>query len=207
MQIDTFVLGALQTNCYLLTNELTGGAIIIDPADDGDFLSEELLRRGLKLESVLLTHGHFDHCLGLLSLKVAWNMPIMMNFADQFLLARAAASAAHWLGISSDPVPAADFDLAKTKSTKPAKSIELIGEEFQIIQTPGHTPGSVCLLHPTSKTLFSGDTLFADGAVGRTDFAYSNRQKMKQSLAELKSLREQGLYGEVFAGHGESFSA
>ncbi len=199
MQMETFILGSMQTNCYLLVSDSSNGAIVIDPADDGDFINEELMRRGLQLESIVLTHGHFDHCLGLLSLKSAWNVPIMMNFADQFLLERAQESASHWLGIESDPVPPADFDLAKLES------IELVDEKFQIIQTPGHTPGSICLLHKKDKILFSGDTIFADNNIGRTDFAYCDRQKMKESLAKLKELEKQGLYGEVFAGHGESF--
>ncbi|MBU1034095.1 MBL fold metallo-hydrolase [Patescibacteria group bacterium] len=199
MQMETFTLGNLQTNCYLLSNELTGAAIIIDPADDGDFLNDELLRQNLKLEAVVLTHGHFDHCLGLLSLKSAWQVPIMMNFADQFLLERAQESALHWLGLESDPVPPADFDLADKNS------IELIGEKFQIIKTPGHTPGSICLLHENSKQLFSGDTIFAHGDVGRTDFAYSDRKKMKVSLAKLRTMAQAGNYIEVFSGHGEKF--
>lgn len=199
MQIETFILGSMQTNCYLLVADTSNSAAIIDPADDGDFINEELMRRGLALEKIVLTHGHFDHCLGLLSLKSAWNVPIMMDFADQFLLAKAEESAAHWLGIESDPVPPADLDLAKLES------IELVGEKFEIISTPGHTPGSICLLNKKDKILFSGDTIFADNNIGRTDFAYSDRKKMKESLAKLKELEKQGFYGEVFAGHGESF--
>jgi glyoxylase-like metal-dependent hydrolase (beta-lactamase superfamily II) len=201
MQIETFTLGALQTNCYLLISDSSNSAVVIDPADDGDFINEELLRRGLQLESILLTHGHFDHCLGLLSLKSAWDVPIMMNFADQFLLQKAQASALHWLGVESDPVPPADLDLAKSDS------IDLVDENFLIIQTPGHTLGSICLLHKEDKILFSGDTIFADNNIGRTDFAYSSRKKISESLAKLKDLQQQGFYGQVFAGHGENFFA
>lgn len=199
MQIETFILGSMQTNCYLLVSDTSNSAVIIDPADDGDFINEELMRRGLQLESVVLTHGHFDHCLGLLSLKSAWNVPIMMNFADQFLLAKAQDSALHWLGIESDPVPPADVDLANKNE------IELIREKFQIIQTPGHTPGSICLLHKKSKVLLSGDTIFAEGNIGRTDFSYSSGKKMKTSLAKLKSMAQATEYSEVYPGHGERY--
>lgn len=199
MQIETFILGSMQTNCYLLSDDLSSSTIIIDPADDGDFLNEELMRRNLKLDAIILTHGHFDHCLGLLSLKTAWQVPIMMNFADQFLLERAQKSALHWLGIESDPVPLANFDLANKNE------IELIGQKFQIIQTPGHTPGSICLLHKKSKTLFSGDTIFAEGNIGRTDFSYSSGKKMKESLAKLKDMAKAAEYAEVCPGHGERY--
>lgn len=201
MQMKTFILGNLQTNCYLLWNDLSGEAIIIDPADDGDFLNEELLRSNLKLTAIILTHGHFDHCLGLLSLKSAWNVPVMMSFADQFLLAKAQGSALHWLGMESDPVPPADFDLDNQDE------ISLIGETFQIIHTPGHTPGSICLLHKESKTLFSGDTIFAEGNIGRTDFSYSSGKNMKQSLANLKNMALANEYSEVCSGHGEKYFA
>ena len=199
MQIETFKLGALDTNCYLLWQENTEQAVIIDPADDGDFLNEELLRRGLQLETIVLTHGHFDHCLGLLSLASAWQVPIAMHFADQFLLQKAQTSAKHWLQIDCDPVPPANLDLAKIKK------IPLAGLEFEIIHTPGHTPGSICLLNKNEKILFSGDTIFANDNLGRTDFTYSNRQAMTDSLKKLKDLKKEGLYGQVYPGHGESF--
>jgi len=201
LNVDIFTLGALQTNCYLLSDERSARAVIIDPADDGDFLNDELLRRGLTLESIVLTHGHFDHCLGLLSLQSAWGVPVLMNFADQFLLEGAAASALHWLGVTSDPVPPATVNLALLKE------IELLGKKFQIIPTPGHTPGSVCLLHEAEKILFSGDTIFAGGSVGRTDFAYSSSKALRTSLQTLRQLKEQGHYGQVYPGHGESFFA
>lgn len=199
LEIETFTLGALQTNCYLLSNTVNQQAVIIDPADDGDFLNEELLRRGLTLAKIILTHGHFDHCLGLLSLKSAWGVPVLMHFADQFLLEGAATSAKHWLGIDSDPVPPADLDLSKEKK------LDLLGQQFEIILTPGHTPGSICLLSKSEKILFSGDTIFAGGSVGRTDFVYSSPVNLRTSLAKLKKLQALGHYGQVYPGHGESF--
>jgi glyoxylase-like metal-dependent hydrolase (beta-lactamase superfamily II) len=201
MIIETFVLGDLQTNCYLVYDEEDekNQAIIIDPADDGDFLNEELVRRGLNLKYVVLTHGHFDHCLGLLSLKTAWpQSKILMNFADQFLLKNAQTSALHWLQRSVDPVPPAEQDL------KEGDLIELGQIKLKVIETPGHTPGSICLLNEKEKILFAGDTLFENG-IGRTDFSYSNFKDMQESLAKLEEMRQAGIYGEIYSGHGSRF--
>ena len=201
MNLETFVLGDLQTNCYLLDDGQQ--ALIIDPADDGDFLNEELSRRNLTLKTVILTHGHFDHCLGLLSLATSWpKLAIMLHSADDFLLAKAEASALHWLGRTIDPVPKANQALSDGQMIKLGK------ESLKVIHTPGHTPGCIALLSEKQKNdetyLFTGDTLFADG-VGRTDFAYSNHQDLLKSLAKLKKLKTEGAYSLALPGHGRSF--
>lgn len=201
MNLQTFVLGDLQTNCYLLDENHE--AIIIDPADDGDFLNEELSRQNLTLQAVILTHGHFDHCLGLLSLATAWpKLPIMLHSADHFLIDQAQASARHWLNREIDPVPKANQTLSD------GQTINFANETLKVIHTPGHTPGCIALLSEKQDNdetyLFTGDTLFADG-VGRTDFAYSNHQDLLKSLTKLKQLKEVGAYSLALPGHGSSF--
>lgn len=201
MHLETFVLGELQTNCYLLDNGEQ--AVIIDPADDGDFLNEELLRRNLQLQAVVLTHGHFDHCLGLFSLKMAWpELKIYLHPADNFLLNSAPANAKFWLGRQVDPVPSANAEL------KDGQVLELLGEKIKVIHTPGHTTGSVALLTDKQNDdevwLFTGDTLFANG-VGRTDFSYSNKNDLRRSLKKLHDLKQSGQYSVAMAGHGERF--
>ena len=201
MNLQTFILGDLQTNCYLLENG--HDAIIIDPADDGDFLNEELSRHNLTLQAVILTHGHFDHCLGLLSLATAWpNIPIMLHSADNFLIDQAQDSAHHWLKRAVDPVP------KPNRSLSDGQIINFANETLRVIHTPGHTPGSIALLSNKQGNdetyLFTGDTLFANG-VGRTDFAYSNHQHLLKSLTKLKQLKEAGAYSLALPGHGSSF--
>lgn len=201
MNLQTFVLGDLQTNCYLLDDG--HDAIIIDPADDGDFLNEELSRQNLILQKVILTHGHFDHCLGLLSLATAWpKLPILLHSADNFLINKAQESARHWLNREIDPVPKANQALSD------GQIIKLANETLKVIHTPGHTPGCIALLSEKQDNdetyLFTGDTLFADG-VGRTDFAYSNYQDLLNSLAKLKQVKESGAYSLALPGHGRSF--
>jgi glyoxylase-like metal-dependent hydrolase (beta-lactamase superfamily II) len=201
MNLQTFVLGDLQTNCYLLDNGQE--AIIIDPADDGDFLNEELSRQNLTLQKVILTHGHFDHCLGLLSLATAWpKLAILLHSADNFLIDKAQESARHWLNREIDPVPKANQALSD------GQIIKFANETLKVIHTPGHTPGCIALLSEKQDNdetyLFTGDTLFADG-VGRTDFAYSNHQNLLKSLTKLKQLKEVGAYSLALPGHGRSF--
>lgn len=191
-QIITLPLGALDTNCYLVSDEQSGDTLIIDPADTGDFINQTILDRHLTPQAIVLTHGHFDHVLALLEVKLAWNIPIYLHAADNFLLAQAADSALHWLGQSVDPVPPADIDLSTIDSLS-------VGEfQFTIVHTPGHTPGSICLYN--EEVIFTGDTLFKDG-IGRTDFRYSDPQLLKHSLQQIFQLPKHLI---AYPGHGES---
>ena len=85
LKIEILVLGELQTNCYLVFDEKSRQALIIDPADSGDTINQTLLDLQLKPHAIILTHGHFDHVLGLLEVKLAWNIPIYAHSADLFL--------------------------------------------------------------------------------------------------------------------------
>lgn len=192
--IQSYCLGDLATNAYLVWNKKTLSATLIDPADSGDFLSEEILRHQLKLEKIVLTHGHFDHCLGLLEVKLNFpDTPVFMNSEDQFLIKNARQNAKHWLNREVDPVPVPSQDLARQID------IEMAGVNFEIIPTPGHTPGSVSFYSADEKLLFSGDTLFKQ-AVGRTDFSYSSPEDLNLSLKKLFVLPKET---KVLSGHGE----
>lgn len=194
MQIETLSLGQLATNCYLAWCDDTREAIVIDPADEGGFISEEILRLDLKPVAIVLTHGHFDHVIGLLELKLNFDVPIMMHEADLFLIESLQQRAQHWLKMQVDPAPLPDMYIDEGEEVK-------FGQEtLRVIHTPGHTPGSICLYN--DGVMFTGDTLFADGAIGRTDLSYSNKKKMSQSL---KKIRELPGSRQMYAGHGESF--
>lgn len=194
LEIMTLSLGALDTNCYIVENKKTSAAWVIDPADSGDVISEEIIRRNLNLEKIILTHGHFDHILGLLEVKL--NFPqaeIWIHKDDLFLLETAKERAKHWLKRIIDPVPAPD------KFFSDDDKLTLGNSSFKILHTPGHTPGSVVLYCEQENLLFSGDTIFADGAIGRTDFSYSDPKKMRTSLKKIHSLPSGTL---VYSGHG-----
>lgn len=191
IKIITLPLGQLETNCYLVTCSETGATIIIDPADQGDLISQKILTEKLTPIAIILTHGHFDHVLALLETKLNFSLPIYLHPADSKLLSQAGKSATHWLGISTDPVPPADRPL------KDKQVIKIGHKTLKVIYTPGHTPGSICLYSPPH--LFTGDTLFKEG-IGRTDFSYSSPLQLTKSLKKLFKLPPETI---IYPGHGD----
>ncbi len=196
IKIQTFTLGELQTNCYLVIDQNTKQCLIIDPADDANFISEQVLRQNLKPVAVLATHGHFDHILAAGELQMAFDIPFYINEKDLFLVKNLQKNATFWTKreiIEKSPDKISFF---------PSNiKYRISNIEFDVISTPGHTPGSVCFYFPEEKILFSGDTLFKDG-VARTDLSYSSEKDLQYSLKKLaQSPRET----KIYPGHGESF--
>lgn len=193
LKIDSFVLGQLQTNTYLLTST-SNFCYLIDPADDFVFLSDFIQNHSLIPKGIILTHGHFDHCLAAFALKNIYNIPILASSKDLFLLKQIKKSSEYWTHTDYPALPILniDFDLNKTKN--------FIFDDIniQVIKTPGHTPGSICLYIPKSNILFSGDTLFKD-AIGRTDLTYSDRSLL---IISLKKLSKLPINTSIYSGHG-----
>lgn len=194
LKYETLVLGDLETNCYLVWDEETKLGLIIDLADDGVAISEEIENRKIKPIGVCLTHGHYDHIMGALDLKLIYKIPLYCSEKDLFLLARGGQTAEYFRKIKSKTpnIKKIDIDLDKTKE------IILGKEKLEIIKTPGHTPGCVCFYSKTNKLLFSGDTLF-EGLRGRTDFKYASTKEIFKSLKKLMKLPKDTL---VLPGHG-----
>lgn len=193
MQVKTFALGPLSSNCYLIYDE-TLEVSIVDPGGEGDYLSEIILRENLTLKSILLTHGHYDHVLGILPLKLNFNPDIYLHFNDTFLYKKAPQSYSHWEGLSPDPLPSPDVFFEEGEGIRVGIS------ELTVIETPGHTPGSVCLYNRSDDFLFAGDTLFK-GGVGRTDLSYSNESDLRHSLEKIARLPGET---KIYPGHGET---
>lgn len=188
--------GQMQANCYILFDKKTRECTIVDPGDDADFIIRRITDMRARPTKILATHGHFDHILAVGELRLAYSIPFFIHKDDAFLVANMADSAKHFLNITTDPPPTIDEFLILSKNVSVGKT------EFEVISTPGHTPGSVCLYNEYEKILFCGDLLFDSGAVGRVDFSYSDKDKMKQSIKKIMKLPDNLT---VYPGHGDSF--
>ena len=181
----------MQSNCYLLENE--GKALLIDPGDSGDFLLEKILSLKLDLVGIVATHGHFDHIMAAGEIQLSYpRLPLFIHPSDIFLLKRAVETANHFLGYDPVVVP-----ISLTKSLDIGTCL-IANFTFNLIHTPGHTPGSCVLYFKEDKALFSGDTLFKSG-IGRYDFSYSDKELLKYSL---KTILKLPIDTEVYSGHG-----
>jgi len=191
------ILGSLDTNCYLLWEEKIKKCVVIDAADDGVAIANEIETLGLSPIMILATHGHFDHVMGVLDLKLIYKIPFGCSPKDEFLLKRQKETAGYFLKrkIKTPNLVKIDIDLDKRSK------IDMGEEKLAIIKTPGHTPGGVCFYLAKQNLLFSGDTLF-DGAVGRTDFSYGSPKDLQKSLERLNKLPKEI---RVLPGHGEDF--
>ena len=180
MQIETIQLGAYCTNCYIVWGEGTDGCILIDPGDGPELVLRKLDRLGKRPEAIFITHGHFDHVGGVQYLAEKTGCRVYICKEDLTLPAMLRGGVLYY-----------------TDTYAQGDEVTHAGLTFQVMQTPGHSAGSVCLI--CEDVIFSGDTLFA-GSCGRTDFPGSNPEAMKNSLARLA-----GLTGDyrVFPGHGE----
>jgi hydroxyacylglutathione hydrolase len=192
MIIETFPVGPLQCNCTILGDEQAGEAIVIDPGDDVRRIHNRLNELGLKLKQILITHGHIDHVGGALKLKQLTGAPILLNEGDLPLLQMMAMQAA-WLGVATPETAPPDELLTD------GMRVGLEAYPAQVLHTPGHTQGSVCLHFAPMKLLVAGDTLFA-GSIGRTDLPGGNFEQIIDSIeSRLLQLPEDT---KVLPGHG-----
>jgi glyoxylase-like metal-dependent hydrolase (beta-lactamase superfamily II) len=191
---ETFPVGLLQCNCTILGDETSREAIVIDPGYDIPRILAALAKHQLTAKQIVITHAHFDHISSAQTLKQITGAPIVYNQADLPLVAIMAQQPA-WIGLNIpvNDVPPPDHSPADNET------LSIPNIDAQILYTPGHTPGSLCLHIPSANLLIAGDTLF-NGGIGRSDFPLGSHDQLLSSIHD----RLLPLPGEtlVIPGHG-----
>jgi glyoxylase-like metal-dependent hydrolase (beta-lactamase superfamily II) len=188
MQVERLALGPLQTNCWLASDDAGGPVLVIDPGGDARVLMDSI--DGREVAGVVLTHGHFDHLGAVAEVIAATGAPLAIHKADAEGITDPAGTGGALFGFEETAPPAdrvlADGDVVEAGELR-----------LSVLHTPGHTPGSICLLG--EGHLFSGDTLFKLG-VGRTDFPGGSARELRDSIRDrLAPLPDDT---QVHPGHG-----
>ena len=193
LELQQCVLGPVYTNCYIAKNKETGEALIIDPADSPSKIELKVNAMGARPVAVLLTHGHFDHIMGVEAVREKYQIPVYACRQEEEMLREPSVNMTDQMGKSCSIRPDVFLDDLQV--------FETAGFSIQMIHTPGHTKGSCCYYLKDEDVLFSGDTVFY-GSVGRTDFPGGSTAQIVRSLHKLvDSLPEET---EVFPGHDAS---
>jgi hydroxyacylglutathione hydrolase len=189
VNVQTLTVGAFQENCYLLVDDRSNRAVIVDPGSEGERLVEAIERSGATLEAIWITHAHVDHVGAIASVKRKWDVPIYLHPLDRRLY-EAAGRQAEVYGLPFEEPPTPDHEFADGQRIK-------VGEaEMTILHAPGHAPGHV-VIHGNGIALV-GDCLFA-GSIGRTDLPFSSPPQLAASLEKISALDPETV---VYPGHG-----
>lgn len=188
MQVTRIVLGSYATNCYIVQGANKEECILIDPADNADYLISYLSSKNITPKAIITTHGHYDHILAIPGLQQKWpELPVYCHPLDisNELYEYDMGQRYPTLNSMKNKVLVGDGDI-----------LNLVGIKFRVIHTPGHTEGSIIL--QTEDSIFTGDTLFR-GSIGRTDFEGGDIIKMMASLKKINNLDMED--ATVFPGH------
>ncbi len=172
MNVETCKVGPILTNCYIV--EDSGQVMVIDPGDDLTMIVADIHAR--PVEQIVVTHAHWDHIGALSGLADVTNAPVAMSAADAALVDGVANQEGHDLD-RGHGAPHVDRILHD------GDELALGSKVFTVIETPGHSEGSICLYCAEDGVLFSGDTLFSGGRFGRTDFEHGSMEKMVETLS------------------------
>ncbi len=192
IDIYTIPVGLLQANCYIVCSS-NQYADIIDPGDDGEYLSDVVTRLKLTPRAIFLTHGHFDHMLAAFQLQETYDIPVYVSKKDMDIVGRMQTTAKKYLGYAVPDLPPRNMKFYEDHK----EEIEKCGVSLRYL--PGHTPGGVGISFGEFPCVFIGDVLFADGSRGATNHAYSNAQTLHRSLHNLLAMPPTTT---LFPGHG-----
>ena len=184
--------GPLQCNCSVIGDETTREAMVIDPGDDIQDVLALLRKHNLQVKQIVITHAHIDHVGGAMKLRAATGAPILLN-QNHYELLKMLDVQASWLGMTDPGKVEIEQSLGQSDKVQ-AGSLTA-----DVLHTPGHTAGSICLFFPIEKKLIAGDTLFA-GSIGRTDLPGGSFEKIIHSIRDkLLALPDDTV---VVPGHG-----
>ena len=200
IHIEYFTFNLFQERCSVLW-DCDGNCIIVDPGfstlEEKDELYRFIRNKNLSVKAIMLTHGHFDHIYGVSEAAEYFNAPIYMHSGDEIIIKEANPLLCKTYGLT---IPE---EFSKTISIKEGDVIEVGSLRFEVIETPGHTPGGVCYLERKEKLLLSGDTLFA-GSIGRTDNQWADYDALMSGI--FSKLMELDGDITVVPGHGPETS-
>lgn len=189
MLIDRIMVGQLQSNCYIVHDEKSLQAMVVDPGGEPDRILRVIRGKKLEVVYIVCTHGHFDHIGGVAEIKEGTSGKIVLHRDDLALYLRASEQAALW-GFNVGRQPAPDIFVAEGDTLR-------VGDvQFTVFVSPGHSPGGICLFG--EGVLFTGDTVFA-GSVGRTDLPGGSTDDLKKSFSRIMSLPADT---RILPGHG-----
>ena len=195
IEIKTVVLGQVNTNCYFVWNTETKEGIIIDPADNADYIIEMVQKEQVTLKGIYLTHAHFDHMLAASSVAGAYRAPVYCLAQEKEVAESTRLNLSDYFGCT--------YVLIPDGVLQDGEVVQVAGMHMQVLHTPGHTKGSGCYYFAEEGILFSGDTLFFE-SVGRTDFPTGNSAVLTQSIKEKLYVLPEEI--KVYPGHGSATS-
>lgn len=190
MIIEKLVVGPFATNCYIVGDESTREGIIIDPGDEAKKILKKVKELGLDIKIILLTHGHIDHTGALKEVKEATNAEVAIHIDDANYSRYQSSSLIFGLSYPSPPTP--------DRLLKDGDILDIAGMRFEVLHTPGHTAGGICLLR--DGVVFSGDSLF-NCSIGRSDLPGGNHSQLLESIRNRLLVLDDAT--AVYPGHGE----
>lgn len=192
---DFRVVGAVQTNCYFISDEETKECVIVDPGDEAGMILSYIEKKELKPAAILLTHGHFDHIMAVDELKAVFHIPVYAAEEEKDVLIDS--------GINLSVQMRKPVSLVADHWLHDGEIIHLLGQDICCLLTPGHTKGGMCYYFKKAGILFSGDTLFQE-SVGRTDFPTGSMSTLIRSIREKLFVLPPAV--RVYPGHGMATS-
>ena len=186
IKVETFIVGSLETNCYLVYSDKSKTGFLIDPGFFDKRISDIINQKGISVKNIINTHGHIDHIAG----NKKFGYPVLIHEKDKSFLTNPMKNLSLFTGVVSSSHPAAGLLKDKDK-------IEADDITFEVIHTPGHTPGGISL--KLEKMLFTGDALFRE-SIGRTDFPYGSEKNLLDSIKNRLMVFPDDV--RVFPGHG-----